>query len=146
MVSAKLWVVVGTSIGRQRWRHPWESSRDVNAPDLLVAGDKAFIASSRVGVFLQLRDGPPTVVGTHANLMHRYFNPAVLVDGHRFVIDNATHRLPTLTCLDWATGRLRRSEPGFAAASWRRATEGTKPHEEYDSPLTPLEPARAGLD
>jgi outer membrane protein assembly factor BamB len=54
-------------------------------------------------------------VWDHTNLMRNYFNPAVLSGGHLYAIDGTTHRPTTLTCLEWATGRVRWSEPGFGS-------------------------------
>ncbi len=113
--SAKALVAVEPRTGREWWRHPWESSRDVNAADPLIAGDKLFLSSSSGCALLQLRDGPPKVLWGQTNLMRNYFNPAVLLDGQLYGIDGTTHRPTTLTCLDWITGRLRWSEPGFGS-------------------------------
>ena len=113
--SAKALVAVEPRTGREWWRHPWESSRDVNAADPLIAGDKLFISSSSGCALLQLRDGPPTVLWNHTKRMRNYFNPTVLLDGHLYAIDGTTHQSTTLTCLDWATGQLRWSEPGFGS-------------------------------
>jgi outer membrane protein assembly factor BamB len=113
--SAKALVAVEPRTGREWWRHPWGSSRDVNAADPLIAGDKLFISSSTGCALLQLRDGPPTVLWSHTDLMRNYFNPAVLLDGHLYGIDGTTHRPTTLTCLDWTSGQPRWSEPGFGS-------------------------------
>lgn len=113
--SANALIAVEPRTGREWWRHPWASGRDVNAADPIYSDGKMFISSSSGCALLQLRDGPPTVVWTHTNLMRNYFNPAVLLDGHLYGIDGTTHRPTTLTCLDWATGQRRWSEPGFGS-------------------------------
>lgn len=113
--SANALIAVEPRTGREWWRHPWASSRNVNAADPIYSDDKMFISSSSGCALLQLRDGPPAVLWSHTNLMRNYFNPAVLLDGHLYGIDGTTHGPTKLTCLDWATGQRRWSEPGFGS-------------------------------
>ena len=96
-----------------RTPRPAAFSRLAGSP--LGEGDLLILNAGSGGALLQLRDGPPTVLWGHTNLMRNYFNPAVLLDGHLYGIDGTTHRPTTLTCLDWITGQVRWSEPGFGS-------------------------------
>jgi outer membrane protein assembly factor BamB len=99
------------------WEHPWESPRDINAADPIVSGDKIFISSESGSALLRMREDGVTVVWNHRNIMRNYFNPSVLIDGHLYGIDGTTHRPTALTCLDFHTGEVRWSQPGFGSGA-----------------------------
>jgi outer membrane protein assembly factor BamB len=115
--SAKALVAIDPTNGRMLWEHPWESPRDINAADPIVSGDKIFISSESGSALLRMREDGVTVVWNHRNIMRNYFNPSVLIDGHLYGIDGTTHRPTALTCLDFHTGEVRWSQPGFGSGA-----------------------------
>ena len=112
--SAKAIIAVETRTGRELWRHAWESSRDVNAADPIIIGDKLFLSSSTGALLLDLSPEKPVPVWEH-KLMRNYFNPCVLLDGHLYGLDGTTHRPTRLVCMELATGKVRWAEEGFGS-------------------------------
>jgi outer membrane protein assembly factor BamB len=115
--SAKSLVAVEPKTGRVLWEHPWESPRDINASDPIIFGDRIFISSESGSALLQMRGEGVTVVWQHRNIMRNYFNPSVLIDGYLYGIDGTTHRPTALTCLDFNSGEVQWSEPGFGSGA-----------------------------
>jgi outer membrane protein assembly factor BamB len=115
--SAKSLVAVEPESGQVLWEHPWESPRDINAADPIIAGDKIFLSSESGSALLQMQTTGVTVVWQHRNLMRNYFNPSVLIDGYLYGIDGTTHRPTALTCLDFNTGQVQWSQPGFGSGA-----------------------------
>jgi outer membrane protein assembly factor BamB len=115
--SAKSLFAVEPKTGQVLWEHPWESPRDINASDPIISGDKIFISSESGSALLQMRKNGVTVVWQHRNIMRNYFNPSVLIDGYLYGIDGTTHRPTALTCLDFNTGQVQWSEPGFGSGA-----------------------------
>jgi outer membrane protein assembly factor BamB len=115
--SAKSLVAVEPETGRVLWEHPWESPRDINASDPIIYGDKIFISSESGSALLQMSDEGVSVLWQHRDIMRNYFNPSVLIDGYLYGIDGTTHRPTSLTCLDFNSGEVQWSEPGFGSGA-----------------------------
>lgn len=112
--SAKALVAVEARTGRELWRFQWESSRDVNAADPLISGDKLFLSSTTGALLLDL-GGEMPVPRWRNKRMRNYFNPCVLVDGHLYGFDGTTHRPTRLVCLELTTGNERWAAEGFGS-------------------------------
>lgn len=115
--SAKALVAVDPRTGRRLWEFPWESSRDVNAADPIIRGDKIFISSSTGSALLQVRSNEVSVVWNKPNFMRNYFNPSVLMGNFLYGIDGTTHRPTALACVDFNTGELKWSQPNFGSGA-----------------------------
>jgi len=91
--------------GATRWELPWSSSRDVNAADPVLVGERFLISSTSGAALLEFAEGAaePTPVWEQRDLRW-YFNPGVLVGGHVYSIHGTTHRPTDLVCTDAATG------------------------------------------
>jgi outer membrane protein assembly factor BamB len=103
-------VGVAPATGRVLWRHPWQTSYDVNAADPVFWGDTVFISSNynQGGALLRLSRGRPTVVWQNRT-MRNHANSCVLVNGHLYGNDENT-----LKCVDLRTG----------TETWRRRGMG----------------------
>jgi len=116
--SAKALVAVDPADGRELWRYAWESSRDVNAADPLIQGDRMFLSTSSGSVLLKFTEKEVSTVWERKRFYLNYFNPSVLIDGHIYGLDGTTHRATALSCLEWETGELKWKEPGFGSGGW----------------------------
>jgi outer membrane protein assembly factor BamB len=96
-------VAIDPANGRQLWRHPWQTSYDVNAADPLFVGDTVFLSSNygKGGALLRVAAGGPSVVWESRD-MKNHFNTSVALNGGLYGNDENT-----LKCLDLATGRER---------------------------------------
>jgi outer membrane protein assembly factor BamB len=116
--SAKALVAVDPKNGRELWRFPWESSRDVNAADPIIHQDRLFLSTSSGSVMLNFTAQDVSVLWEKKRFYLNYFNPSVLIEGHLYGLDGTTHRATHLTCIDWDTGDLKWKEPGFGSGGW----------------------------
>jgi outer membrane protein assembly factor BamB len=96
-------VGVEPATGRSLWRHPWQTSYDVNAADPIVWGDTVFISSNynKGGALLRVGSGAPKVLWQN-RAMRNHANSCVLVNGHLYGNDENT-----LKCVDIRTGTER---------------------------------------
>ncbi len=116
LFSAKGLIGFDSSTGEQRWEYPWKSSRDVNAADPLVTGDRIVVSSSSGSEMLTFSEGskaPEMVWKQHD--MKWYFNPGVLINGHLYSLHGTTHRPTELMCTDVETGEIVWQEEGFGS-------------------------------
>lgn len=112
-------VSVEPSTGRLLWRFSSKCSRNVNAADPIVEGNRLMISSSPGAVCLEIGPGenPEKKVVWETRDLRTYFNPAVRVGDYVYAIHGTTHRPTELVCLDWKTGELRWKEPGFGSGA-----------------------------
>lgn len=105
--------------GRVAWRFASECSRNVNAADPVVSGNRLMISSSEGAVCLEIGPGasPTPKVVWETKKLRTYFNPTVRVGDHLFALHGTTHRPTELVCLDWKTGETLWSEPGFGSGA-----------------------------
>jgi outer membrane protein assembly factor BamB len=111
--------------GRVAWSFASECSRNVNAADPVVSGNRFMISSSVGAVCLEVGPGAnptPTVIWETKKL-RTYFNPTVRVGDHLFALHGTTHRPTELVCLDWKTGETRWNEPGFGSGALMAAPD-----------------------
>lgn len=114
--SAKALIALDSSTGKEIWSYPWKSSRDVNAADPLVVGDRIVVSSSAGTEMIELgsEEVDPKVHWKQHDLKW-YFNPGVLIDGHLYSLHGTTHRPTELTCTNVETGETIWSEEGFGS-------------------------------
>lgn len=96
-------VAVNPVDGKELWRHPWQTSYNVNAADPLFVGDSVFISSNygKGCALLRLAGGRPSVAWQNRS-MKNHFNTSVRVGDSLYGNDENT-----LRCLDWKTGAER---------------------------------------
>jgi outer membrane protein assembly factor BamB len=96
--------------GQLLWRHPWETSYQVNAATPLVEGDRVFITSNyrRGCAMLQITPAGPQVLWENTELQ-AHFNSPVGFGGHIY----GTTDPGDLVCLDPNTGAALWRQPGF---------------------------------
>lgn len=119
--SAKALLAVEPGTGRELWRFPWESSREVNAADPLIHGNRMFISTSTGSALLEFSDRHITPVWVKKGFFINYFNPAVLLDGHIYGLDGTTHRPTALICIELESGELKWKQAGFGSGGWMAA-------------------------
>lgn len=116
--SATALVAVEPATGRELWRFPWESSREVNAADPIVRAHRMFISTSTGSALLEFTDRSVTPVWVKKDFFRNYFNPSVLLDGHIYGLDGTTHRPTSLACIEFETGALKWKQDGFGSGGW----------------------------
>ena len=116
LFSAKSLIAINAGDGSIHWSFPWKSSRDVNAADPVVAGDRLVVSSSAGTKMLQTFPGnqAPEMIWEQKD-MKWYFNPGVLIKGHIYSLHGTTHRPTELMCTDVETGEISWAEEGFGS-------------------------------
>jgi len=102
---AVIGVEAGT--GKRLWAVPWQTQWDLNAADPLIRDGTMFVSSGN-GVGCALYDitaNPPRELWRNKNLKTQ-MNSSVLWQGHVFGFNDTD-----LTCVEWATGVKKWSEP-----------------------------------
>jgi len=103
--------------GRQIWELPARASRDVNAADPIVRGNRVLISSSSGSKLIELGpDGAPNVAWEQRD-MKWYFNAGVLIDDHVYSITGTTHRPTDLICTKFDTGEIVWTAEGFRSGA-----------------------------
>lgn len=116
LFSAKSLVGFDAATGAATWEFPSRSSRDVNAADPVVAGDKIVLSSSNGTVLLSPGEkGAEPVKTWEQHDLKWYFNPGVLIDGHLYSLHGTTHLPTELVCHSVETGELVWAEKGFGS-------------------------------
>lgn len=124
LFSAKSLLAFDSDSGESYWSYPWKSSRDVNAADPLVIGDRLMVSSSAGTEMLSLGEGrsePEKLWKQHD--LKWYFNPGVRIGDHVYSLHGTTHRPTELTCTDIATGETVWAEEGFGSGGLVAAGE-----------------------
>jgi len=95
--------------GKEVARFPWKTTHEVNAATPIVMGDKIFIASGYgTGcALLRLETGRLTELWRNKS-MRNHFASCVLWQGYLYGFDEST-----LTCLEFATGAVKWTEPSL---------------------------------
>ena len=113
--SAKSLMGISLKNGAANWAYPWRTSRDVNAADPVVLGNRQLLISSSIGTsLLDLTSGKPVERWKQRNLRW-YFNPGVVLGGHVYSIHGTTHRPTELVCTELKTGKTIWSEEGYGS-------------------------------
>lgn len=115
--SAKGVVGVDAARGRKLWFHPYTNSKDINAADPVIFGNRIFISSlySRAGESLLVRGGKVRMDWSIRE-MRSHCNGPVLWKGHMYGIDGRISRSGTLQCIEFETGVIRWSAPRMAGS------------------------------
>jgi len=111
-------VAVNPANGQALWRHPWQTSYDVNAADPIIAGDRMFVSSGygTGGGVLNIANNRPAPVWRNKN-MHNHFNPCVLLDGFLYGTSGQGGEGGDLRCVDFATGQVKWTEQSVGYGS-----------------------------
>jgi outer membrane protein assembly factor BamB len=115
MASAKGWIAVDPTDGKQLWNQRWITKYDVNAADPIVVGNSVFISSGygKGSALLEWAGKEaPKIVWENKNLRSQ-MNPAVLVDGYLYGIDDNAGDKNELRCLELTTGKIMWSQKGI---------------------------------
>jgi outer membrane protein assembly factor BamB len=117
LFSARALIGFEATTGRQHWEFPWRSSRDVNAADPIVRGNRVLLSSSLGSKLLEIQAaGAPRILWQQHD-MKWYFNPGVLIGDYVYSIHGTTHRPSELMCIRFDTGEIVWSEGGFASGA-----------------------------
>jgi outer membrane protein assembly factor BamB len=122
LFSAKSLIGFDSATGKQRWEYPWKSSRDVNAADPLIVGNRILVSSSGGTELLSFEEGktdPVPVWKQHD--MKWYFNPGVLIGDHLYSLHGTTHRPTELICTEVDTGKIVWQQEGFGSGGLKAA-------------------------
>ncbi len=116
LFSAEALIGFDIETGTSAWSLPWKSSRDVNAADPVVRGDRILLSSSSGTALLEVVPGAaePAQVWEQKDLKW-YFNPGVLLGDHVYSLHGTTHRPTELVCTDFRTGETVWAEEGFGS-------------------------------
>ena len=124
LFSASALLCLDGNDGKIWWEYPWKSSRDVNAADPVVDGNRILLSSSAGAELLEMEgeSKPPRKIWENKDLKW-YFNPGVKIGDHVYSISGTTHRPTELVCTDFATGETVWSEEGFGSGALMAAGE-----------------------
>lgn len=124
LFSAKALIALDSSSGKEIWSYPWKSSRDVNAADPVVVGDRIVVSSSAgTEMLIPGSDGSEPTVSWKQHDLKWYFNPGVKIGNHLYSLHGTTHRPTELICTDVETGETIWSEEGFGSGGLKAAGE-----------------------
>lgn len=116
LFSAKSAMAVNAADGKVLWRHPWQTSYDVNAADpvILDGGAKVFISSgyNHGSAMLDVSGAEPKELWTNKDMRNKHTN-SVIYKGAIYGFDEKM----TLICLDAATGQAKWTKDGFGLGS-----------------------------
>lgn len=112
-------ISVNPDSGEVLWRFSSKCSRNVNAADPIVDGNRVMISSSPGAVCLELGPGdqPDKKIVWETRDLRTYFNPSVRVGNYVYAIHGTTHRPTELVCIDWKTGKSLWAEPNFGSGA-----------------------------
>ena len=120
--NGKAFQEVEVSSGSQLWQYPWPTRYGVNAADPVIAGPNEIFVSSgynRGCALLRLAPATPPEVVWQNKELRTQMNPAVLVKGFLYGIDNDQNARAMLKCVELATGAVKWTAPevGFGSVT-----------------------------
>ncbi len=115
LFSAKDLIGINGNTGQRTWSHPRPSSRDVNAADPMVFGNRVLVSSSRGTELLEITDTVKTIWNQRG--LRWYFNAGVAIDDHIYSISGTTHRPTKLVCSSLDTGKEVWSEEDYGSGA-----------------------------
>lgn len=121
LFSAKALLGINAAVGKTVWSHSHSCSRDVNAADPIILGNRVVVSNSRGTQLLEIGDEPKTIWNKRG--LRWYFNAGVLIDGHLYSINGTTHRATQLVCSSLATGENAWTEEGHGSGALMAARE-----------------------
>ena len=107
LFKAKAAIGLNAKSGRELWRHPFETSYDVNAASPLVVGDKVLISAGYNHGSAFLRVGTSAERLWFSKNLRSHFNSPVLIGGHVYGIDGTADPKAPLACIDFASGEFK---------------------------------------
>jgi len=117
LFSARALIGFEAATGRQHWDLPWRSTRDINAADPLVHGNRVLISSNLSSKLFEIEaSGPPRELWEQRDLKW-YFNAGVLIGDHVYAMNGTTHRPTELACIRFDTGEIVWSQPGYSSGA-----------------------------
>ncbi len=139
---AKEVLAVEPATGKVLWRHSSKSSRNVNAADPVLDGNRLMISSSPGAVCLEIPPGedPEPKVLWEQKELRTYFNPTVRVGDYLYAISGTTHRPTELMCFEWKTGKILWREPGFGSGALMAARDRLIIFDKGQLTITPATP------
>jgi outer membrane protein assembly factor BamB len=123
--SARAYVCVEPTTGREMWRHRWLTTFGCNAADPIIFEDKIFISSGYNRGCVQLDASGPEVteIWKHKEMQNQ-ISSCVLIDGFLYGIHGDVGGSTQLRCIQWSTGKVQWSDdsfrPGAISAAGRR--------------------------
>ena len=121
LFSAKALLGIDTRKGKVTWSHPRTCSRDVNAADPIIIGNRIVVSNSRGTELLEI--GPELKTIWNQRGLRWYFNAGVLIDRHLYSINGTTHRPTQLVCTSLDTGEKIWSEEGYGSGAMMAARD-----------------------
>ncbi|MCA9245650.1 MAG: PQQ-binding-like beta-propeller repeat protein [Planctomycetales bacterium] len=124
IASGKSYLAVDVQSGRELWRQRWLVQYGCTAADAIVAGEHVFLSSgyTRGAALLRWTDTQPDVVWK-SKLMRNQLNASVLIDEFLYGIDGNDDEETSLKCMEFSTGEVRWSQPGFGLGSLTAAAD-----------------------
>lgn len=110
---------VAADSGKILWKHPWQTSWDINSADPIIHEGKMFISSgyNRGGALLDITGAKPRVIWETPN-MRNHFNTCLLIEGHLYGFDGNSHRgTAYLACIEFATGEKKWSTTKYGCGA-----------------------------
>jgi outer membrane protein assembly factor BamB len=107
----------GTVRFTKHWRSRQEAS--VNAATPLVHGDEVFLSAcyNTGAVLLKVHKDSVDEVWSGDELMSNHYSTSVLRDGFLYGYDGRQEEVPRLRCVEWQTGKVRWTQPGYGCGS-----------------------------
>lgn len=121
LFSAKDLLGINSTDGTVTWSHPRPSSRDVNAADPIVNGDRIIVSSSKGTELLEIGKEPKPIWNQRG--LRWYFNAGVIIDQHLYSISGTTHRPTQLVCTSLTTGEKIWSEDSYGSGALMAAQD-----------------------
>ncbi len=122
--SGRFYIAVDAASGKELWRHRWLTRFGANAADPIISGPFAFLSSgyNRGSALLRIDGNEPVVVWTTKEMQNQ-MNSSVLVGRHLYGVDGGTKTESSLKCLEFKSGKVLWSQPGFGVGSLTVAEE-----------------------
>ena len=124
LATKEAYTAVDPATGAVAWSIPWETRYYVNAADPIVSEGKLFI-STGYGKGCSLHDisGAEPKQIYQSRDMRNQMNPSVLIGGHLYGIDGDERANTMLKCVEFATGKVKWSEPVAKAGALSAAQD-----------------------
>jgi outer membrane protein assembly factor BamB len=113
--------ILDPSDGKVRHQKRWRAriNESVNAATPLVVGDEVFLSTSYDTGAVVLRVGKESLeeVWSGDEALSAHFSTPVLHDGHLYGFHGRQEQGTTFRCVEWKTGKVKWSKPGFGCGS-----------------------------
>lgn len=104
--------------GKLLWSYPWKTEYDINAADPIFSDNKVMLSSgyNHGASVVEIKDGKGAAVWENKE-MRNHFNSCVLLDGYLYGIDGEAGDKAVMKCIEFATGKVKWSQPGVGSGS-----------------------------